>query len=122
LSIKEPWRKRSRSVRHVVTVAVGTLVVGLVAGGFVGARAQSSSDPKPIPTIFNFPGPGVDASTITDLSGFVGAAHLTGTATETNTTTNVVTTNLPYEADVRFMQGTYVGVDGQSHTGTFVFI
>jgi len=31
------------------------------------------------------------------------------------------TPNLPYATDLRFMDGTYVGVDGEEHRGTFAF-
>ena len=71
--------------------------------------------------IHHFPGPtrGLEASQITDFKGFVGSAHITGTGTGT---LEGVQKRLTYDLDNRFMQGTYVGVDGQRHFGTFGFI
>ena len=95
-----------------------------------GRRGESSVLPRPIPGgvltpvgvfIHHFPGPtrGLEASQITDFKGFVGSAHITGTGTGT---LEGVQKRLTYDLDNRFMQGTYVGVDGQRHFGTFGFI
>ena len=71
----------------------------------------------------NFPGPadapppfGNEPSSITNFNGFVGVAHFQGTGHDG--AGNV----LLYEADLRFMKGTYRGVDGRLHHGTFAFI
>ena len=69
----------------------------------------------------NFPGPadstvpghGGVPSTITDFNGFIGDAQVTGTGTDNNGN------SLLWRTDVRFMQGVYLGVDGNLHTGTF---
>jgi hypothetical protein len=49
----------------------------------------------------------------TDFNGTAGAAHIRGTA-------NSGAYN--FDADMRFMQGTYVGIDGRVQRGTFGFI
>ena len=95
-----------------------------------GRRAESTVLPRPIPGgvltpvgvfIHHFPGPtrGREESQITDFKGFVGGAQITGTGTGT---LEGVQKRLTFELDNRFMQGTYVGVDGLRHFGTFGFI
>src|SRR5262245_23634991 len=71
----------------------------------------------------NFPGPadapppfGNEPSSISNFNGFVGVAHFEGTGRDGDGNT------LLYEADLRFMQGTYRGVDGRPQRGTFAFI
>jgi hypothetical protein len=48
-------------------------------------------------------------------------AGVSGTGTGTNTNTGAPT-RLVFDADVRFMQGQYIGMNGQNHEGTFVFV
>ena len=95
-----------------------------------GNRRESSVLPRPIPGgvltpvgvfIHHFPGPirGAEESQITDFKGFVGGAHITGAGTGT---VAGVHKRLTFDLDNRFMQGTYVGVDGHRHFGTFGFI
>lgn len=95
-----------------------------------GHRVESSVLPRPIPGgvltpvgvfIHHFPGPtrGAEESQITDFKGFVGGAHVTGAGSGT---VDGVHKRLTFDLDNRFMQGTYVGVDGQRHFGTFGFI
>jgi hypothetical protein len=69
----------------------------------------------------NFPGPasaapifGNENNAITDFTGVYGGAALTGTGTDGQGTTGY------WASDVRFMQGTYRGVDGGFYHGTFV--
>jgi hypothetical protein len=59
---------------------------------------------------------GNEPSSITDFNGFVGVAHFEGTGTDGQGHP------LLWDADVRFMQGNYRGVDGRVHHGTFAFI
>jgi hypothetical protein len=66
--------------------------------------------------------PNNENATITDFSGVIGVAHIQGTGTQLNTATHVATPGLLYDADMRFMQGKYVGVDGDLHRGTFGFL
>ncbi|HEX8996808.1 MAG TPA: hypothetical protein VF812_12330 [Ktedonobacterales bacterium] len=114
--------ERMVSRRAVITsAAAGTAVAlssGLLTPGFVEAHATSIA-PKPIPeTLFpNAPfhvlGPGSqEPSTITDFKGFVGATDIQGHGTG----------GFLFDADMRFMQGTYIGVDGKLHHGTFGFV
>ena len=95
------------------------------------ASAGSFSVPPPRPTTATFtvngvtfrnvfPGPGVDPSSITDFKGFVGAADVQGTGTATNPDGSTET--LLFDTDMRFMQGTYVGLDGGVHEATFGFV
>jgi hypothetical protein len=67
----------------------------------------------------HLPGRGIEASQITDFKGTIGLAQLTGSGTGT---LNGTSSKLNFEIDNRFMQGTYVGVDGRRHQGTFGFI
>ena len=95
-----------------------------------------SSQPRPIPGGFQIePGgevfhnfaPGVfdpidsDRSGITDFNGFVGYAIVDGTGTGFNTETGEAR-RLFFEVDLRFMQGVYVGRDGNKHFATFSVI
>jgi hypothetical protein len=71
----------------------------------------------------NFPGPadapppfGNEPSTITDLNGDIGVALVRGTGTDGNGTT------LYFEADMRFMQGHYLDLNGALHDGAFGFL
>jgi hypothetical protein len=118
-------------------VAVGS-AFGLPAVARAAARAQGS--PRPIPggtTIdglglfhFYFPtaknpagstvtiqnGEG-DPSTISDFNGFIGVGDFGGgTGKDENGRT------LYWAADVRFMDGEYVGLDGRDRQGAFAFV
>ena len=86
--------------------------------------------PNPIPgtTVFipgtpafhaTFPVAGVEVASITDFNGIVGVAHVTGTGTGTDTSGS---SSLTVDADMRFMQGLYTGVDGHNYQATFGFI
>jgi len=67
-----------------------------------------------------FFGPGVDPSSIGDFNGFVGVADVQGTGTATNPDGSTET--LLFDTDMRFMKGTYVGLDGRVRKGSFGFI
>jgi len=67
------------------------------------------------------PGQGNEPSTIRNFHGFVGLANVSGTGTGTKKKTGE-SKELVFDADCRFMQGTYVGRDRLVHTGTFGFI
>ncbi len=62
-----------------------------------------------------------DPSQVTDFDGFVGLTHIQGGGTGTDTTTGT-NTALAYRADMGFSQGTLIGIDGQIHKGTWVFV
>jgi hypothetical protein len=65
-------------------------------------------------------GPGMDPSSITDFKGFVGVADVRGHGTATRSDGRVE--KLLFDTDMRFMKGTYIGVDGKVHRGTFGFV
>jgi len=86
--------------------------------------------PRPIPggidvggTTFHvfLPGSGNEPSTITDFKGLVGLANIGGTGTGRDLTTGKATT-LVFDADMRFMKGTFVDNDGHRRHGTFGFV
>lgn len=119
--------------------------VGATAGLALGMRphrrlsaGQVVVPPVPIPggmpatpgtagALFHVSGPGpqspdAEPITITDFSGLVGLAYLSGTVTRTNTVTGE-TRQLPFvNNDMRFMKGSYRGTDGDIHQGAFAFI
>jgi hypothetical protein len=67
----------------------------------------------PGPADSTVPGLGGEPSSITNFNGFIGVARVQGTGTDGNGNT------LLWDADVRFMQGVYQGMDGNIHRGTF---
>ena len=131
--------QRAFSRRRFLRTAVQTAVIGsgLAAGlGRLGvAAAHGNHSPVPIPGgtpvlggAFHVFGPELidpadaEPSSITDFNGFVGIAFISGTVTRTNTKTGEVRT-LPFvDSDMRFMNGTFRGTDGQIHQGAFGFI
>lgn len=60
-----------------------------------------------------FPGTG-EPSTITDFKGSVGTTIIDGHGTGANAAH-------AFEVDVRFMDGTFIGLDGKQTVGTFAF-
>jgi hypothetical protein len=103
--------------------------VGLLGPG--AALAKPSAEPRPIPGGFdeNFnivpadaffhvlpPGIGFDMSSITDFNGVVGGSEIRGTAHGSDGST------YDFDTDMRFMRGTYVGLDNRVHHGSFGFI
>jgi hypothetical protein len=133
------WQ-RALSRRQVVRTATGLAIAGLGVGGAGRVLAQDGSvaPPKPIPGGLDFGTgllhvylnePGQEPSTITDFLGLVGINHLRTEGTVTtgggNGGLNPPTATgdrLSVDVDMRFMQGTYVGEDGQTHQGTFGFV
>jgi hypothetical protein len=63
-----------------------------------------------------------DPSTITNFNGVAGIAYISGMVTRTNTKTGDVERFPFLDADMRFMQGTYRGVDDRPRQSTFGFI
>jgi hypothetical protein len=107
----------------------GMAGMGLLAPGVVFASQRR--DPRPIPGGFSesfkpvtkhpvihllAPGIGSEMSTITDLDGVVGGCEIRGAAHGSDGST------YDFDADMRFMRGTYVGLDRRVHHGTFGFI
>ncbi len=118
-------------MRRGVAVAGGLAALDLLDARRVWAKG-TPADPRPIPggfTIPDFqmvpsnadihvlpPAAGFEMSTITDFAGIVGASETQGSAVGSDDTTYT------FDADMRFMQGEYVGLDGRHHNGTFGFI
>jgi hypothetical protein len=135
--------ERALSRRQFVGSTAGFAGAAIAAFGlpaFARAATAVSTAPRPIPggtTIgalglfhFYFPtspnpvgsgdtiqsGRG-DPSTITDFNGFIGVGEWGGgTGRDQNGRT------LYWAADLRFMDGEYVGLDGRHHQGAFAFV
>lgn len=124
------WNRALSRRQFLGTTAAATGVV-VAAPLWMPALADASSiDPTPIPeTLFGaatpfhvqLPGPNVELSAITDFNGVLGVAAVSGTGMGTDTSTGAHRP-LVFDADMRFMQGQYIGMDGQNHEGTFVFV
>lgn len=97
-----------------------------------GQNSTTSAAPLPIPgglqllgpggPLFHvfLPAPGAEPSLITNFNGFVGWAAVGGFGTHTYT--GQAPEHLPFESDVRFMRGEFMGADGRNHHGAFAFI
>jgi hypothetical protein len=119
------------SRRKFIGVAAGT--TGAILGSTLWMpqlALAAGSDPKPIPggivvggKLFHtfLLGEGNEPSTITDFKGFVGVADVQGTGTANYIGTGHHET-LNFDTDLRFMQGTYIGTDGNLYSDTFGFI
>ncbi len=121
------WR-RALSRRQFLGASAAATGAAVTAPLWVPALAEASSiDPKPIiETVFpgapfhiQLPVPGNEMSAIRDFNGVLGVAAVSGAGTGTS---GVASTRLVFDADMRFMQGQYIGMDGQNHEGTFVFV
>ena len=99
-------------------------------------ESTASVMPRPIPQgvkpfgiqIHHFPpvpplGPAAinEPSEITDFNGMVGVCRVTGAGTGKDLTTGT-TARYTFQVDNGFMDGLYVGEDGQTHHGTFAFV
>lgn len=126
------WQ-RALSRSQFIRTTAGASGVALSSSLWMPGLAQAEGDggvlPRPIPGGFVGPGgelfhvftpaPTDELSTITDFNGYVGAAHMQGPAIRT--LSDGTKTTLYADYDMRFMQGEYVGVDGNRHEGTFSF-
>lgn len=123
------WERAAISRRRFLQASAGTALAVFGAGlwrpALAGHRDDGDADPVPIPggielggTLFHLflPEPGNEPSTITDFDGVVGLAVIDGFGTDD------AGRRLPFEADMRFMKGVYVGEDGRHHRGTFGFV
>lgn len=128
------WQRAMLSRRQFMATAAGATGAILASGLWMpGIALADNAAPKPIPGGIQPFGPGtevfhvfpiahgVEPSTITDFHGFIAAAEIQGTGTATNTDTGA-TSLLNFDVDVRFLQGVYIGMDGEQHGGTFGFI
>ncbi|HEX7070173.1 MAG TPA: hypothetical protein VF190_05185 [Rhodothermales bacterium] len=117
--------------RRTLLRAAAAGTAGVLTSGLwmpVLAQGEDGAEPRPIPggvevggqTFHLFlPELGNEPSTITDFKGFVGLAVISGQGLAIG---GGAIRELVYQVDLRFMKGTYVGVDGQQHQGTFHFI
>jgi hypothetical protein len=134
---------QAMSRRQFMLMAVGTTGLLLSPRLVSPLLAANSVEPRPIPgglqflapdntTVFHVFAPGYpffpgndpatnDPSVITDFNGRIGLAFVQGTGTHTDLTTGQER-HLPFEVDLRFMQGAYVGLDGKRHHGAFTFV
>jgi hypothetical protein len=113
----------------------GAVVVGALAGfeqlTRVAPAFAVATGPKPIPGGFNGkfepvaknaaahvfqPLKGGELNTIGDFNGFVAASEIQGFANGSDGT------SYSFDCDMRFMQGSYVALDGRLRQGTFGFI
>ena len=74
------------------------------------------------PFHFYLPAPGFEPMVITDFNGDVGFAELQGHWGQMSGPGPLPVGVLNWDADIRFMVGDYVGVDGKVHQGTFGFV
>jgi len=132
---------RSLPRRAFLRAAAGATGALLTAGAWLPALAHArpiaatGRTPRPIPggiqplgpgtTLFHLydPLPGNELSLITDFNGSIGAAHLEGLGIGTDTSgRQAVSRTLTWDADVRFMSGKFVDMDGAQHVGNFAFV
>lgn len=134
------WRHAAMNRRQFLKAGAATMGALALTPALAGARRAlaSNGDPRWIPQGNDFLGDGTtyhvelpgypffpdndpaeqDPSLITDFNGHVGLAYVQGTGARTDKVTGEVLT-LPFEVDLRFMKGTYVGLDGRHHHGAF---
>jgi hypothetical protein len=113
----------------------------LLGSGLSSARGDECPAPRHIPSGLEFLGDGTfyhvfapgypppgsnppetnDPSVITDFNGNIGLAYVQGMGTHTDKTTGDVST-LPFEVDLRFMKGEYIGQDGRHHHGAIALV
>lgn len=127
---------RAIARRQLMRTAAGAAGLRLFSGLSLPklAFAQAgSSVPQPIPggvspfgiSIHHFPLPApgtplsqlTEPSEITDFNGSIGDTRIRGAGIGTG-----FSQPLAFQTDMGFMQGEFVGEDGEHHNGTFVFI
>ena len=131
--VRCPMHKRSFSRRQFVGATAGLVVgAGLSPGQAQGGNPHTNAAPTPIPGgvspfgvfIHHFPvGPTgtplpniTDPSQITDFNGFVGLNRIRGVGVGTGLASPT------FQADMGFMVGEYVAVDGKHYNTSFGFI
>lgn len=122
------WSRR-QVVQRGAAAFGGFVGLGLLAPDSVFARANRA--PRPIPGGLDktftpvpqnpvvhvlSPGIGFEMATITDFDGIVAGSETRGTAHGSDGT------RYDFDTDMRFMHGSYVGIDGRRRTGAFGFI
>ena len=127
-----PHPHRHRVSRRTILKA-GAVTAAVVATASVispsGALAAQPGEGIPVPVPANpaFGGlhiygvsVGSEPASITDFTGFVGAAIVDGTGIGRDASGNKE--SLLFDTDMRFMEGTFRGTDGLLHEGTFAFV
>ena len=122
--------------RRFLRSGAGALAMGAVVGRPFfrpDVAYAAGADPIPVPgspflAPFHVWAPIVvdsidaDPSSIDNFNGNVGIAYVSGTVHRTDLTTGEKVA-LPFiDADMRFMEGVYRGVDGKPRQGTFGFV
>ena len=96
------------------------------AAATVDVRADASAGWPPglstMAAFHVFGGPGQEPSTIGNFKGSSGIAFIGGNVTRTNIKTGEQQSFPFTDADMRFMTGTFISVDGKEHQGTFGFV
>jgi hypothetical protein len=128
-TVEKPRLTRAAFLKGGVALA-GALAIDNVWNA-QSAAAHGASDPRPIPGGFDanfnfvthdplahafFPVVGLDMSTITDFRGTVAGTEVQGTAHGSDGS------RWWFDADMRFMQGHYVAIDGRLRERSFAFI
>lgn len=128
------WERAASRRTFIKTAAgaAGGVALGAALHGRGRAEAKTpSADPRPIPNgiqpfgdgteVFHLflPVPGAEPSSIFDFNGLVGVCQVQGEGAGRDATGSE---RLLFDADLRFMKGTYVGMDGRHHRGTFGFV
>src|SRR5262245_41366910 len=109
--------RRAPSLERLEDRSVPTVAPLPIPGGTPGFHPEDPFEHANLAGPADAPPPfGNEPSSITNFNGFVGVAHFEGTGHDGEGHT------LLWDADLRFMQGTYRGVDGKPHFGTFVLI
>jgi hypothetical protein len=112
----------------ITGLALGASLLTPLASALFASPPASTVLPNPIPgglmafgNLFHvvLPASGKEPSTITDFNGIVGGAHVGGTGTGVDSSGSQ---RLIFDADCRFMDGVYVGVDGKVHRGAIGFV
>ena len=132
-AVRCPWHTSPVSRRQFVGAAAGLVAgVGVSAGHAHGQNPHTDPTPTPIPGgvspfgvfIHHFPvSPtgtplpnNTDPSQITDFNGFVGLNRIRGVGAGTGLVSPT------FQADMGFMVGEYVAVDGKHYHASFGFI
>lgn len=124
--------KRALSRREFLGASAAATGAAITADLWLPVLAQASDEsaaPRPIHgslvvnnTLFhlNLPNAG-DQSPITDFKGLIAATDTTGTGAGIDPASGATVSQV-FDADMRFVQGTYIGLDGEEHEGAFGFI
>ena|SRR6266567_2646046 len=125
------WQRAAAHSRRGFLQAGATLAAGLAIPSTLRASVEHSL-PNPIPGgldllgnghIFHvyLPGTSPELATVTDFNGVLGATEILGDWSGGGVTATA-DTPLVFDADVRFMDGEYIGRDGHHDQGTFAFV